>query len=266
MHEQHPQKPSETVMNSARPQASNHRQWKWPWSCLPTPQYCSTGHLPSDHATLHSSDWSFNDSTGGISAPNPLCGADSVEEEAAFATTWCNEFSVAIQHILQEMTLETGSFWARALINRRAQRGERKASSASKEGQKWKRRIRKVSQDKELAAEEVQCEAEERWTAGRIFIHDFHDQVHYSSCTWAFVAMEPRRPPNYKTKVGTETAFRRDHCKRREHNQKSKHVWGQRSIDTIKLVYLFTYIDLHTQRHRFWPKGNNFRCQSWRWR
>ena len=33
----------------------------------------------------------------------------------------------------------------------------------------------------------------------------------------ALVAVEPRRPPN--TNVGTETAFRHDHCKPREHIQ-----------------------------------------------
>ena len=111
--------------------------------------------------------------------PNPLCGAESVEKAAAFATTWCNELAVAIQHILHEMNLETGAFMARALISHHAHHGERKASSTAKKGQKWKRRFRKGLRDKELAAEGVQYEAEERWTAGLTLTHDFH--LPYSS-------------------------------------------------------------------------------------
>ena len=54
--------------------------------------------------------------------------------------------------------------------------------------------------------------------------------------TRALVAVEPRRPP--KTNVDTETAFRHDDCK---HIQKSKHLWGQRSVDTIKFAYFQLY-------------------------
>ena len=67
----------------------------------------------------------------------------------------------------------------RALISRRAHHGEQRTSSAAKKGQKWMRRIRKGSQDKKLAAEAVQYEAEERWPAGLTLTHDFH--IHYSS-------------------------------------------------------------------------------------
>ena len=92
---------------------------------------------------------------------NPLRGAESVGKAATFATIWCNELAVTIQHILQEITLKTGAFMARALISRRAHHGERRASSAVKKGQTWKRRIRKGSENKELAEEGVQYEAEE---------------------------------------------------------------------------------------------------------
>ena len=36
--------------------------------------------------------------------------------------------------------------------------------------------------------------------------------------------------------------------------QKSKHLWGQRSVDRIKLTYFFNNIDLHAKRHGFRPK------------
>ena len=72
------------------------------------------------------------------------------------------------------------------------------------------------------------------------------------SKTRELVAVEPRRPP--KTNVGTQIAFRRDHWKPRGPIQKSKHLWGQTSVDTIKLAYIFNYIDLHAQHHRFRPK------------
>ena len=57
------------------------------------------------------------------------------------------------------LEFETGAIMAKVLISRRAHHGERKASSAAKKGQKSRRRIKKGSQDKELAAEGVQNEA-----------------------------------------------------------------------------------------------------------
>ena len=51
-------------------------------------------------------------------------------------TTECNELAVAVQLIVQEMSLETGAFMARALICRCAHHGERQPSSAGKKGQK----------------------------------------------------------------------------------------------------------------------------------
>ena len=69
-------------------------------------------------------------------------------------------------------------------------------------------------------------------------------------------------PQASNTNLGTETAFRQDHCKAREHIQESNHLWGQRSVDTIKLGCIFNHIDLHAQRHRFRPKTNHFRGQS----
>ena len=47
------------------------------------------------------------------------------------------------------------------------------------------------------------------------------------------IAVEPCRPP--MTNVGTETAFRHDHCK---HFEKVNILWGQRSVDAIKLVFM----------------------------
>ena len=74
--------------------------------------------------------------------------------------------------------------------------------------------------------------------------------------TWktrAPVAVEPRRPP--KTNVGTETAFGHDHCKPGEHIQKSKHLCGQRSVDTIKLAYISTTSIYMLSVIDFDPKG-----------
>ena len=61
--------------------------------------------------------------------------------------------------------------------------------------------------------------------------------------TRARTVVEARRPP--KTNAGTETAFRHDHCKPREYIQKSKHLWGQKSVDTIKLasIYILSVTD-----------------------
>ena len=61
--------------------------------------------------------------------------------------------------------------------------------------------------------------------------------------TRARTVVEPRRPP--KTNAGTETAFRHDNCKPREYIQKSKHLWGQKSVDTIKLasIYILSVTD-----------------------
>ena len=42
-----------------QPYSSQRQPWMWPWWCLPTPPYCSTDHVPSDQATLHSSGWPF---------------------------------------------------------------------------------------------------------------------------------------------------------------------------------------------------------------
>ena len=72
------------------------------------------------------------------------------------------------------MNLETGAFMARVQISHCAHHDERKASSAAKKGKKFKRRKRKGQQDKELAAEEVQYDAEECSTAGLTLTHDFH--------------------------------------------------------------------------------------------
>ena len=82
--------------------------------------------------------------------------------------------------------------------------------------------------------------------------------------TRAPVAVEPRRSPN--TNVGTETTSDTTIASRVSISKKSKHLWGQRSVDTIKLAYIFHYIDLHAQRHRFRAKRNHFRGQSSRWR
>ena len=83
---------------------------------------------------------------------NPLCGAESVEKAAAFATTRCNE--LAVQHILEEMNLEAGAFMAKALISRHAHHGERKVFSAAKKGQKSKRWIKKECSMKQKSAEQ----------------------------------------------------------------------------------------------------------------
>ena len=55
------------------------------------------------------------------------------------ATTTCIELAVAIQHILQEMSLETGAFMARALISRRVHHDERQASSGGEKRVKSER-------------------------------------------------------------------------------------------------------------------------------
>ena len=80
-------------------------------------------------------------------------------------------------------------------------------------------------------------------------------QFYETLLTRALVAVEPAGLL-LETNVGTETAFRHDHCK---HIKKSKHLWGQRSVDTVKLSYIFNYINLHAQCHGFWPKRNHFR-------
>ena len=49
-------------------------------------------------------------------------------------------------------------------------------------------------------------------------------------------------------------------------SKKVKVSWGQRSVDVIKLAYIFNFIDLHAQCHRFLPKRNDFRGQSSCWR
>ena len=174
-----------------QPCSSQRQQWKWPWWCLPTPQYCSTDHVPSDQGPLHSSDQSFSAYyKQGSSEPkwmlqrhslhvtaqpqNPLCGAESVEKAAAFATTWSNELAVVVQHILQEMNLETGAFMAGVLISRRAHLGERNAFSAAKMGQKSKRRIKtghriRNWQQKESSMKQKSAE-QQVWLQPMIFI------------------------------------------------------------------------------------------------
>ena len=49
---------------------------------------------------------------------------------------------------------------------------------------------------------------------------------------------------------------------------KGKHLWGQRSVGTIKLAYIFNNNDLHAQCTDFEPKRkrNHFWGQSSRWR
>ena len=77
--------------------------------------------------------------------------------------TWCSNLAAAFQHILRWKTVSSTS-WQRALVSPRAHDGERKASDAAKKGQKWKR-IKKESQDEELAAEGMPYEAGEFcWT------------------------------------------------------------------------------------------------------
>ena len=75
--------------------------------------------------------------------------------------------------------------------------------------------------------------------------------------TRSLAAVEPRRPP--EKNVGTETAFGHDNCK---HNKKIKYLWGQRSVDLIKLAYIFNNINLHAQCHGFLAIRNHFRGQS----
>ena len=141
-----------------QPCSSQSQRWKWPSWCLPTPyQYivrqtmfqvikelCIQLTNPSVLIEQRSSapKWMLQRRGLHVTAlhPKPLCGAESVEKAAAFATTWCNELAVAI---MQEMNLETGAFMARVLISRRAHDCKRKAFSAAKKGQKSKRRIKK---------------------------------------------------------------------------------------------------------------------------
>ena len=99
---------------------------------------------------------------------NPLCGAESVEKAAAFATTCSNELAVVVQHILQEMILKTGAFMAKALISRQGPDQPSCTSwwaeglQCSEKGSKVKEDDKNGSQDNELAAEGVQYEAEDR--------------------------------------------------------------------------------------------------------
>ena len=108
----------------------------------------------------------FNGLVWQLCPKTSFCGARAVEMAAAFATAWFNDGAVAVQHILQEMSLDTGVFTASALVSldrSRAYHAERKVSNAAKQGRKRSRRIRKGLQEEELAAEGVQYEAGEFW-------------------------------------------------------------------------------------------------------
>ena len=71
----------------------------------------------------------------------------------------------------------------------------------------------------------------------------------------------------YRGEIAVRNCFRHEHC---THFQKSKHLWGQRSVDTIKQPQAtrayFNYIDLHDQREGFRAKRNHFGGQSSSWR
>ena len=69
------------------------------------------------------------------------------------------------------------------------------------------------------------------------------------------IAVEPRKPP--MTNKGTETAFRHDHCK---HFEKVNILWGQRSVDAMKLVYTCRCSTTSTYKlsvQDFDPKGTS---------
>ena len=76
--------------------------------------------------------------------------------------------------------------------------------------------------------------------------HDYH----YLVQTRALVAVEPHRPP--KTNMGTETAFRHNHCK---HIQKRKHLWGQDQLIRSKSRLFSTTSIYMLSVTYFDPKG-----------
>ena len=181
---------------------SQHQQWKWPSWGLSTPPCCSTDHVSSDQEIYIQ-----------VTNPSALIISSAVQNQSecyndcdmvcmwqlcpkthsVVLNLWRRQLLLpphdamnwlllsTVQHILEEINLETGAFMARILISRRAHPMVSKRPSVQRKMVKsqFKEEDKKGSQDKELAAEGVQYEAEERWTAGLTLTHDFH--LHYSS-------------------------------------------------------------------------------------
>ena len=94
------------------------------------------------------------------------------------------------------------------------------------------------------------CSSQDLFNSDQRCVH----RVQRKILTRALVAVEPCRPP-------VKDKRRHPNCSDATIASISKkvNIWGQRSVDTIKLVYIFNYInllvlvDLHAQRHGFWP-------------
>ena len=183
-----------------QPCSSQHQQWKWPSWGLSTPPCCSTDHVSSDQEIYIQ-----------VTNPSALIISSAVQNQSEcyndcdMVCMWqlCPKtHSVVLNLWRRQLLLPPHDAMNWLLLSRSSTSWRRltwklvpswpgswsavvhirwwaKGLQCSEKWSKVKEEDKKGSQDKELAAEGVQYEAEERWTAGLTLTHDFH--LHYSS-------------------------------------------------------------------------------------